>query len=257
MSIIAIGGGKLPRRETFSIDQHAVEKTQKSTPNALFIPTASYDDEEYWRDFKTIYGEELDCHTEVLYLLNDPPAHPVIKTRIQQADLIYVGGGNTLKMMRRWRHLGVAPLLKKAYAQGTVCCGVSAGALCWFLYGHSDSMFYYHPQQDWDYIRVRGLGLVPLTLCPHYDGEKRDHSFQQMIKKNGHVGVALDDNCALEIEDDQYRILTSQESAQAYKVIRKKGKVYQEAIPQSKHFRSLKELTHPEALIPNDSTPVE
>ena len=91
---------------------------------------------------------------------------PRVARRIRQADLIYVGGGNTLKMMRRWRHLGVDRLLQQARKQGTVLSGVSAGANCWFQYGSSDSMKFYRPR-DWKFIRVREGDLVEFHLDNH------------------------------------------------------------------------------------------
>jgi putative intracellular protease/amidase len=75
------------------------------------------------------------------------------------ADIIYVGGGNTLQMMRVWRRFGVDKLIKSAYESGTVLSGISAGSICWFDSGHSDSMSFYNPRK-WKYTNVRGLGLI-------------------------------------------------------------------------------------------------
>ena len=133
--------------------------------------------------------------------------------------------------MRRWRRLGVDRMLVDAHRRGTVLAGLSAGAVCWFRFGHSDSMSFYHPER-WDYIRVRCLGLIPGTCCPHYDGEHRDASFRSMIGRTGGVGIALDDGCALEVVDGAYRILTSRPEAGAYRVTRHRGRVEQEPIPQ-------------------------
>ena len=72
-------------------------------------------------------------------------------------------------MMRRWRRLGVDALLREAYERGAVLCGVSAGAICWFDSGHSDSRSFY--SEDWNYIAVTGMGLVEGLACPHYNGE--------------------------------------------------------------------------------------
>jgi len=89
---------------------------------------------------------------------------------------------------------------------------------------------------------VKGLGLVPITLCPHYDGEQRDKSFQAMIKDKGGMGVALDNNCAIEILDDRYRIITSAKKANAYKVYRQQNKVIQDTIEKSAAYKPLKAL---------------
>ena len=135
---------------------------------------------------------------------------------------MYVGGGNTLMMMKRWRRLGVDTVLEEAYRRGIVLSGLSAGCICWFSWGHSDSMSFYDPE-GWSYIRVRGMGLVVRALaCPHYDsataGIERRDDFQQMMRKHSGMGLAIDDHCALEIVNDTYRVITSREGAGAYKL---------------------------------------
>lgn len=230
MKIVAIGGGELGESETLTIDQRIVELAGVAKPSALFIPTASSDSVEYAATFAHIYGETLGCETNTLFLLGEPPTATQIAAAIRKANLIYVGGGNTLKMMKCWRKLGVDKLLIEAAKTNTVLCGLSAGALCWFEYGHSDSMSFYHPD-DWDFIRVKCLGLLPFTGCPHYDGEGRDQNFKAMIAKQGGIGIALDDCAAFEVIDDHYRIITSREDAGVYRVERVRGQIVQTALP--------------------------
>ena len=103
--LVAIGGGEIVRGETLAIDKEIVSLTGKNRPRALFIPTASSDSREYWQVFQNVYGTELGCETDVLYLLGVSPTKRELEQKILSADLIYVGGGNTLKMMRRWRRL--------------------------------------------------------------------------------------------------------------------------------------------------------
>ena len=235
--IVAIGGGKLAEGHTRAIDQAVIRLTGLRRPRALFIPTATTDSVAYWDIFRPAYTQ-LGCECEVLYLIRQRPSKRHCARLIDGADLIYVGGGNTLKMMRRWRHLGVDKLLLKAYRKGTVLSGLSAGCLCWFNWGHSDSMSFYHPD-DWDYIRVRGLGLIQATGCPHYDGEQRDKSFEAMMRRSGDFGIALDNCCALEVVDGQYRILTSSDGAGAYRVFMRAGELVSESIEQRVRRRAL------------------
>ena len=159
--IVAIGGGDFGTGETLALDREVVRLTGARRPRALFIPTASSDSFENWEAFRAAYGGELGCDAYVLNLLATPPSSRELAEAILSSDLIYVGGGNTLKMMRRWRRLGVDVLLRQAYDRGIVLSGVSAGAICWFRYGHSDSMSFYRPEA-WSYIRVEGVGLVDL-----------------------------------------------------------------------------------------------
>jgi dipeptidase E len=227
--IVAIGGGGLALRETLAIDREIVRLTERRRPRALFIPTASSDNPDYCRAFRLIYGDRLGCQCDELLLLNDPPPHAALARTVREADLIYVGGGNTLKMMRRWRRLGVDRLLAQARKRGTVLSGVSAGANCWFEYGSSDSMKFYRPQ-DWKFIRVRGLGFLPATCCPHYHRESREASFAEMIGRHGGVGIALDDHTALVVIGDQYRVLVSKPTGRGYKVARDGGAVQVEPL---------------------------
>ena len=217
--IVAIGGGGLALRETLAIDREIVRLTERRRPRALFLPTASSDNPDYCTAFRLIYGDRLKCQCDALLLLRDPPTHAALARSIRQADLIYVGGGNTLKMMRRWRRLGVDRLLARARQRGAVLSGVSAGANCWFEYGSSDSMKFYRPD-DWQFIRVRGLGFLPAVCCPHYHREAREASFAEIIGKHGGVGIALDDHTALEVVGDRFRILVSRSSGRAYRIER-------------------------------------
>lgn len=241
MPIVAIGGGDFRLGETLPIDRYIVERTGAEWPSLLFIPTASSDAEDYVQSISDVYGTTLGCTVNVLRLLHKPPSAERIAELIRGADLIYVGGGNTLMMMKVWRRLGVDRLLLEAHADGKVLAGLSAGALCWFAYGHSDSMSFYG-SDEWDYIRVRCLGILPFTGCPHYDGEGRDRSFQAMIAKEGDIGIAIDDCAAFEADGDQFRILRARDGAGAYRVERARGSVTQTVIPVSAAFQPLASL---------------
>lgn len=243
--IVAIGGGPVKTTGTQSIDKEIIRLSGKKKPNLLFIPTASSDDEKYWKYINHNYGNILGCTTDVLYLLREKPSQTEIKRKIKKADIIYVGGGNTLKMMRRWRKLGVDTLLKKAWDTGTVMCGISAGSICWFDSGHSDSMSYYNPK-SWKYINVKGLGFIQGIHCPHYDSETlgvaRERNFTEMMKKTGGIGIAIDENCAIEFIDDTFRVVTSKNGVNSYKVYKKNGKIISEKIPKSKKLMPIQQL---------------
>ncbi|MFQ5621295.1 MAG: Type 1 glutamine amidotransferase-like domain-containing protein, partial [Candidatus Nanoarchaeia archaeon] len=105
--IVAIGGGEIKNFETLSIDRAITKLTGKKKPKALFIPTASGDAEGYWQTFQKVYGKRLGCRTDKLFLLREKPTNKEITKKIKWADLIYVGGGNTLRMLKIWRRKGV------------------------------------------------------------------------------------------------------------------------------------------------------
>jgi dipeptidase E len=158
-AIVAIGGGLIRTRGTVDIDREIIRLSNRRRPKILFVPTASSDSERYWERFREYFGGFLNCRTEALFLTRETLPREQIQRKIFSADIVYVGGGNTLNMMRVWRRLGVDEILKAAYRKGAVLAGISAGAICWFESGHSDSMSFYDPQH-WKYIKVRGLGLA-------------------------------------------------------------------------------------------------
>jgi dipeptidase E len=137
-ALVASGGGEIRTRGTADIDSEIIRLSNRKYPTVLFIPTASSDSERYCRRFVEHFGKFPKCKTDVLLLL-EPPSAQQIERKIFSADIIYVGGGNTLCMMRRWRRLGVDNLLKAAYENGIVLSGISAGASCWFDSGHCGS----------------------------------------------------------------------------------------------------------------------
>ncbi len=234
--IVAIGGGEIGLKETLKIDKEVVKLTGKRNPKALFIPTASGDAEGYWDKFQKIYGKKLRCKTDVLYLMKEKLGYKEIKNKILSSDLIYVGGGNTLKMMKTWRKLGVDKILKKAYEKGIVLSGLSAGSICWFKNGMSDSI-------PGKWTLVSGLCLINATNNVHYSNERgRKGGFKKIMKKQFNVGIALENFCALEIIDNKYRLITSRKKAKAYKVYSKNGKVIRDIIEQRKELRPLTEL---------------
>ncbi len=239
--IVAIGGGSMQERETLAIDREIVGLSGKSRPRALFIPTASYDLPERYEIFREVYGGALGCDTDALYLLNVSPSRRELEEWILSADLIYVSGGNTLKLMRRWRRLGVDDILRRAYHQGIVLSGLSAGAICWFRYGHSDSMSFYHPE-SWRYIRVRCMGLIDALGVTHYHAEGREEDFKRMVAKHSEVGIAIDNNCAIEFIDGGYRVITSQPGASAYRVYKGRGGIVEERLEQKEELSPIAEL---------------
>jgi dipeptidase E len=150
-------------------------------------------------------------------------------------------------MMRVWRRLGVDTLLRAAYDKGIVLCGISAGSICWFDSGHSDSMSFYDPKH-WSYINVRGLGLIKGVHCPHYNsrtrGVPRRRDFRDMIRKTGGVGIAIENNCAIAFFNrTSYQVLTSKGYAAAYRVIRRSNDVVSTRILQVPHPTPMRSLS--------------
>jgi len=257
-AIVAVGGGEIRTRGTALIDREIIRLSNKRHPKLLFIPTASSDSGRYWKRVREYFGHFLKCKTEVLFLTKERPSRKQIRKKILAADIIYVGGGNTLLRMRIWRRLGVDKLLKSAYEKGTVLSGISAGAICWFDSGHSDSMSFYNPRK-WKYINVKGLGLITGIHCPHYNsltrGIPRRKHFREMIRRIGGVGIAIENNCAIEFVDGRfYRVIGSKNYARAYKVYKRNADVITEQIRREKQFAPITSLTRRDFLHPSRTT---
>ncbi len=243
--IIAIGGGEIGKSgypvETTEIDKEIIRLTGKKNPKLLFIPTASSDSESYFKVVKKHFGDKLGCKTNVLYLIKEKLNKKEIKDKILKSDIIYVGGGDTLKMMKIWRKNGVDKILKEAYKKGIVLSGLSAGSICWFKWGNSDSRRFTNSNAD--LIKVSGLDLINALHCPHYDFEKdRRADLKKMMKKTSGIAIAIDNCCAIEIINDKYRIIDSKSSANAYKVYWKANKYHEEKIKKEKGFKLISDL---------------
>ena len=248
--IIALGGGQigglnekgvLCQSETLKIDKEIVSLSGKKNPKLLFIPTASGDSESYFENIKKHYSK-LGCKVDVLYLIKEKLTKIQIKNKILSANIIYVGGGNTLKMMTLWRKLSVDSYLKIAYNNGAVLSGISAGSICWFNYGNSDSRKFTSNSNK--LIKVKGLGFIKALHCPHYNTERRRKKDLKRMMKSTYklVSIALEDCCAIEVIDNKYRIIKSKPRAKAFKIYWKKGRYFKEEITSKKEFKNLDRL---------------
>ena len=248
-NIIAIGGGKIRvplsrEPQTMLIDRAIVKQTSKKSPRVLFIPTASEDDAEYCDAFRRQYETRLGCHVEELLLYRNRPSDQTMRKLITGSDIIYVGGGNTLRMMKLWRKLGIDQYLDKARKRGAVLCGLSAGAICWFRQGNSDSRKF-QDENDQTLIKVTGLDFADLMLCPHYDAEKhRQPSLKAMMKTTRGVAIGVENCAALHVKDDNYRVLASKKNKKAYLIYWQQGKYVKQALKPTERFQPLAELIH-------------
>ncbi len=244
--IVTIGGGMMGELETLPIDRRIVELSGKSRPRALLIPTATYDAPEPYDTFKAVYGERLGCETDVLHLLNAKPSTSELESVILSADLIYVSGGNTQKAVMRWRRLGVDRVLEQAWRKGIPLAGLSAGCICWYSWGHSNSGFFYNSQKWSGFTRVKGLGFIDAFACPNpagvTDGRLREPDFHAKVRRHGGVGLGIGYNCAIEWVDGGYRLLTSSDDAGAYRVYKRRGELVREDIPKRDEYAPEEEL---------------
>ena len=190
---------------------------------------------------KKHFGKRLGCKTDVLYLIREKLSKSRIREKILQSDIIYIGGGNAAKLMKVWKKTGTDKILMEAGKKGVILSGISAGSICWFKNGLSDSRRFKNP--DAKMIKVSGLGLIDALHSPHYGFEKnRKENLKEMMKKTPGVAIAIDNCCAIEIIDGKYRVISSKKNANAYKVFWKKNKFFEETIKQEKMFLPLSEI---------------
>lgn len=244
-TIIGIGGGELNLDDNLPFNRFIVKQVKTAKPNALFIPAASNDNPLHYKIFKEVYGENIGCKTDQLLLMNEPMKNAVIEEKIDKADIIFVGPGNSFKMMRRFRYLGVDSLLYKAWQSGTIMAGIGAGASCWFEFGHNNTMPFYKPKKkdSWKFLRVKSLGLVDrMMFSPYYDDKERQEDLMKMVNKQGPTGIGLPEKMAIVIKDRHYKLFANNTKAMAYKVYKIRGKSISVPIEMSDDWRSLGQL---------------
>lgn len=241
--IVAIGGGENghhnTKYETAPFDKEIIKLTCKTKPKFLFIGLANSYPDYYFEIMDGIYNGIYGCQTDYLRY-NEIKDREITSRKIKDADIIYVGGGNTYKLMRLFRLYGIDKMLIEAYNEDTVLCGVSAGGICWCDYGNSDSRAISSNSNQ--FIRVSGLGLINILFAPHIIKEpERIESVRQMMKRTYKIPAVQLDNAALEIVDNQYRILTLDENSVAEKGYWKNGEYITENIICNT-FRNIDEL---------------
>ena len=213
--IIAIGGGEVTQNQTYEIDKFIVESSKKENPNFLFIPTASKDAEPYIKTIKELY-ESLGCKTDTLHLSSVEVNREDVNQKIEKADIIYVGGGNTAYMMEVWKQYSIDKELIKAYTSGKVLAGLSAGSICWYIAVHSDSEFIEdveNPKHKW----VKGLGIIPYLHCPHYDEPERA-GFDEFFYGQVADAIAIENQAAVVWDNYEIKVIKANNSKNAYRL---------------------------------------
>ncbi len=200
--IIAIGGGELREKTTLKIDEYIVklarERAGENRPNALFIPTASHDYMPYYNTFHKVYTGIFNVKTDVALTVFKQPDMEKMKTKFEKADVIYVGGGDTVFMMESWKQSGLLPLVEEAYERGVIIAGLSAGAICWFSDIYTDSATTEDPSGE-KYSMFFGLNWLKGKISPHYGLRMLD--FDKIVCYNDTCAYGIEDDAALVIEN--------------------------------------------------------
>lgn len=216
--IVALGGGGFSMEpDNLLLDDFILSLAPRQPAKVCFIPTASADSAEYLVHFYRAFSGRAIPTDLTLF---DSPALPRQPRRsadlpefVAAQDIFYVGGGNTANLLALWRTHGLDHLLRQAWLRGAILCGVSAGMLCWFRGGVTDSFGDLELLDD-------GLGLIEATACPHYDGEEqRRPTYHRLVRQGLGWGYAADDGAALHFHGSALvEVVASQPKAAAYRV---------------------------------------
>ena len=223
--IVALGGGGFSMEpDNPLLDDFILSLCRRRPARVCFIPTASADSATYITKFYRAFSGRYIATDLTLFDSTALPRQPA-QTRelaafVQAQDIFYVGGGNTANLLAVWRAHGLDRLLRRAWRSGAVLSGISAGMLCWFQGGITDSFGGYRTLHD-------GLGFLRGTACPHFDGEpKRQAAFRRLIAQGAPGGYAADDGAALHFEGTRLRqVVSSRPKALAYRLQRRRGLV--------------------------------
>ena len=197
------------------------ELTGKDRPRMLYIGTAGAEDPtEALRAH-----DEFQRHSEVSRLEFFPWPPDDLRSVVLESDLIFVGGGNTANMLAIWRVHGVDELLREALANGTVLSGSSAGGICWFEHGVTDS---FGPQLG----PMDCLGFLPGSFCPHWDDEEqRRPRFHELLRGGLPAGYAAAARVGLHFVKGVLReVVACDEGSKAYRLELRDGEVVEEPI---------------------------
>jgi len=238
--IILIGGGEVGRGnssyETKEIDEEIVKLTKTSNPTFLFIGLASSFSDSYYDTMKKIY-KNLGCICTYLKkknILNNPD---IVKEKIQSADIIYICGGDTVKLINDIKEYQIDSLLKKAYEKGTILAGISAGAILLSKGGFSDALILRNESTKNTYLK--GLDFVDINFCPHYDkSSKKAQELNDYLKTTTDKFYCLENCTALKIIDDEITIIKSNKNNKGFIISNINNQIHTQEINKILHLET-------------------
>jgi dipeptidase E len=228
--IVAMGGGGFSMEpDNPLLDDFVLSLAPRQPARVCFVPTASADSAPYIVSFyRAFAGRSVPTDLTLTegILGRQPQRTDDLSTFVARQDVFYVGGGNTANLLALWRVHGLDKVFRQAWLDGAVFAGVSAGMLCWFRGGVTDSFGGLELLAD-------GLGFLEGTACPHYDGEPgRRPAYQRLVADGLASGYAADDGAALHFHGANLaEVVSSRPGAGAYRVERVGGAVVETRLP--------------------------
>ncbi|MBO5926223.1 MAG: Type 1 glutamine amidotransferase-like domain-containing protein [Clostridia bacterium] len=229
-TIISIGGGSIKDKTTLKIDEYIASLTKERAGEkrayGLFIGTASHDCMPQFNSFRKTYTSNFDIKADCLLTVNIDTPKEKIDEKFSKADLIYVGGGDTVFMLEKWKEKGITEKIIEAYERGVILCGLSAGAICWFENMYTDS--YLTRGESNEYKFHKGLSLLRGTMTPHYNLRKGDFDLA-ILKEGVNSAYAVEDDSAIVFKNGEFdRSITS--GGKSYYIKNISGKIYHEEL---------------------------
>ncbi|MBR3049153.1 MAG: Type 1 glutamine amidotransferase-like domain-containing protein [Bacilli bacterium] len=223
-----IGGGNIGRNnteyETETIDKEIVKMTDKDNPTFLFIGFASSFADSYYKIIKKIY-QNLGCNTSYIKkknLINNPD---IVKNKILEADIIYFGGGDTLKLLEKIEENNLKEVIDKAISNNTVIAGMSAGAIMLCREGYSDSKILREESSKHEFIK--GLNYLDIIISPHYEEDStKTKELNNDLKDTNKEVICIPNKCAIKVIDNKYEVISGNKDIKAYTLSSKGKKVF-------------------------------
>ena len=224
--IVAISSGDL--ESTKPLNAYALGMISGETRNVLFIGTASHDASGYVENINAAFSQ-LGCQVRALNLTTKAYSAEEMQELLSWADILYVGGGDTIFMMNTWKRCGLDAALKDVYRRDSaVLMGISAGAMCWFRRGCTDSPLAEIREGEAYGWANNLLGIHDLAYCPHYEDRVADCN--RLMQDTSLDCLAMESNTAFVEENGAIHFLKTTEAAKAYKLSYQHGRCEKEEI---------------------------
>ncbi|MGZ4320344.1 MAG: Type 1 glutamine amidotransferase-like domain-containing protein [Gaiellaceae bacterium] len=209
--IVGFGGGGETDEQTARLVDHVASLTRDGRLKVCFVPTAAGEAEDVIEGF---LAGPWSRHGELSVARFFPWPRPDLRVHLLGQDVVVVSGGNTANMLAIWRVHGFDTILREAWEAGVVLTGASAGMICWYEAGVTDS---FGPQLEG---LADGLGFLPGSACPHYDGEAaRRPRYSELVAAGFPEGIAADDGVGLHyVGTELERVVSCRPDATAYRV---------------------------------------
>lgn len=227
--IVAMGGGGfLMEPENPLLDDFILSLSRRQPARVCFLPTAGGDAPANVVRFYRALSSRCIATDITLFeamLPRQPATTGELEAVVRAQDVFYVGGGNTVNLLALWRAHGLDRLLRQAWLDGAVLCGPSAGMNCWFEASVTDGFGGLAALRD-------GLGLLPGSACPHYDGdERRRPALHRAMVEGFPAGFAADDGAGLHfVGRELVGVVSSRPAAKGYRVALREGRVVEESL---------------------------